>query len=305
MPILWRVGSILRKHHCLMKKLLMLKGLPASGKSSWAKQYVLDQPANTWKRVCKDDLRAMLDTSRWSPGSEKLVLKIRDAIVTEALQSGSNIIVDDTNFEPKHEARLRQLAKEHGAEFEEKYFEVDVEECIIRDLKRLNSVGADVIRAMHRKYLAPPVQAPVYDATLEEAIICDLDGTICLLNGRDPYDASTCEHDLPNGKILELLTRLTSDGKKVIFVSGRRLTHLSQTVRWLGRNVIPYGITNWLLFMRGEEDNRPDYEVKQEIYDTQVKNKYNVHLVLDDRNQVVEMWRRNGLTCLQVADGNF
>jgi hypothetical protein len=57
--------------------------------------------------------------------------------------------------------------------------------------------------------------------------------------------------------------------------------------------------------MRAEGDTRKDSIIKEEIYRAEIENKYNVLFVLDDRNQVVELWRRLGLTCLQVAEGNF
>ena len=57
--------------------------------------------------------------------------------------------------------------------------------------------------------------------------------------------------------------------------------------------------------MRKTGDNRKDAIVKREIYETHIKDKYQVDYVLYDRNQVVEMWRSLGLTCLQVADGDF
>jgi adenylate cyclase class IV len=57
--------------------------------------------------------------------------------------------------------------------------------------------------------------------------------------------------------------------------------------------------------MRKTGDNRPDNIVKKEIFDSNIKNNYYIEFVLDDRNKVVKMWRELGLTCLQVADGNF
>ena len=57
--------------------------------------------------------------------------------------------------------------------------------------------------------------------------------------------------------------------------------------------------------MRKTGDFRKDSIVKKELFDENVRGKYNIEFVLDDRNQVVEMWRSIGLVCLQVADGNF
>ena len=57
--------------------------------------------------------------------------------------------------------------------------------------------------------------------------------------------------------------------------------------------------------MRKEGDHRRDSIVKKEIYDTLIKDEFDVEFVLDDRQQVVDMWREIGLKCLQVAEGNF
>lgn len=284
-------------------KILMLKGLPGSGKSTWAKQ--MSRNNQQYVRVNKDDLREMIG---YTPHRESLVLRIRDAVIVEGLNKGKHVIVDDTNFHPKHEARLRELAVQYKAEFEEKFFDTPLNECIVNDLKRLNSVGEKVIRKMHREFLSPKIQKPEFDLSLPIAIICDLDGTLSLHNGRDPYDASTCDEDLVNWDVAEILwmylnKRYESNKKmNVIFVSGREEKYREKTMAFLLKAGIP--IVDGL-FMRPTGDFRKDDIVKQEIYDRELKGKYNVRVVFDDRNRVVDMWRRNGLTCFQVAEGDF
>ncbi len=88
-------------------KLIMTKGLPGSGKTSWAKEYQKANP-NTIL-VCKDDLRAMLHNSVHSRGREEFVLEIRDFIIQKAFIDGHDVIVHDTNLAPKHKTRLNQL----------------------------------------------------------------------------------------------------------------------------------------------------------------------------------------------------
>ena len=78
-------------------------------------------------------------------------------------------------------------------------------------------------------------------------------------------------------------------------------TYRPQTEAWLKEHKIEY----IALHMRQADDNRKDSIVKSEIYETFINGYYNVSFVLDDRNQVVEMWREKGLTCLQVAEGDF
>ena len=114
----------------------MYRGLPGSGKSTTARQYLADHPDT--KRINKDDLRRMLDNDLWSRENEKFVLHRRDDIIRRSLEDGYNVIVDDTNLAPKHEARLREIALDFKAEFEIKDFtDVPIEVCITNDLKRL------------------------------------------------------------------------------------------------------------------------------------------------------------------------
>lgn len=276
-------------------KLIMCKGLPGSGKSTWAKQ--MSRNNQQYVRVNKDDIREM---TGYTPHRENMVCTIRDAIVTHVLLvQKKTIIVDDTNFHPKHELRLRELATLCHAEFEEKFFDVPLEQCIENDLKRVKSVGEKVIRKMWRDYLYQKYPAPPYRPELPRAIICDLDGTLCLHNGRSPYDTEKCDTDILNEPIRKILKEATA---RIIFVSGREDKFREKTTAWLWDN---YGLPFDGLFMRPTGDMRKDDIVKEEIYLTQIMNKYNVSFVLDDRNRVVDMWRRNGLTCLQVAEGDF
>ncbi len=87
-----------------------------------------------------------------------------------------------------------------------------------------------------------------------------------------------------------------------MFLSGRPDSCRRDTWDWLYENVrVPIAD----LLMRTTGDGRTDYVVKQELFDNRVRDRYDIRWVLDDRDQVVKMWRSLGLTCLQVAEGNF
>jgi predicted kinase len=132
--------------------IIVLKGLPGSGKSTWARDLIAREPER-YKRINKDDLRAMLDGGRWSETSEKFIVRARDVLLDAALSAGRSVIIDDTNLEPAHEARIRHIAAGR-AQVEVRFFDVPLEECIRRDSLRPQPVGESVIRQMHARWLA-------------------------------------------------------------------------------------------------------------------------------------------------------
>jgi len=283
----------MKKQH----KIIMTRGLPGAGKSTWAKQYQSEHPGTV--RTNKDELRAMLHDSKHSKGKENFVLAVRDFIVDKALVDGHDVVVDDTNLHPKHLARMEEIAAKHRAIVEIKDFtDVPLEECIRRDLARTRSVGERVIRQMHRQYLETKPAKPVYDPTLTDCIIVDLDGTLALFD-RDkvsPYDRDFTKDDL-NKSIYTLLHRYSLD-TTIFLLSGRQQKHREQTVEWLMMNTVPYHH----LYMRQTDDKRSDYIVKQELYSQHIKGLYNVVMVIDDRLQVCRLWHRLGLPLFRVGD---
>jgi predicted kinase len=289
----------------LKQRLFMTKGLPASGKTTWAAS--LTKLVCHIKRVNKDDLRQMLDGGCYTKANEKFVLHIRDRIISEALLQGKEVIVDDTNLAPVHEETLRQLASKFGAQFEIQDFTgVPVETCIERDLQRARSVGSKVIYDMYYKYLWKKPAAPAFDASLPKAIIVDIDGTVALRNGRGPFDWHRVGEDDPNLPVCSIVR--SSDVNVAIFVSGRSAVCRKETLRWLIQHdlMVPENSSyphQDLLYMRDEGDMRDDRIVKREIYDRHIAGKYNVRFVLDDRPKVIRMWRELGLTVLDCGDG--
>lgn len=142
------------------------------------------------------------------------------------------------------------------------------------------------------------------------SIIVDLDGTLSDSSHRvryleqKPKDWDSfyiqMSFDHVNHWCLDLIKRYAHD-HQVLFVTGRPAKYEKETRNWLNQNLyFPYQ-----LYMRETEDKRPDYEVKHEIYKIFIEPKFRVVLALDDRQQVVNMWRSLGILTLQCAAGNF
>ncbi len=172
-----------------MAKLIMCKGLPGSGKSTWAQDQVLssqmssDDVSQWFVRVNKDDIRAELEISgwTWSRKNERDVIAIRDEDITDHLEMGFTVISDDTNLAPKHEARLRELAKQAGAEFEiQDFTSVPIEVCTARDAQRPKPVGEKVIRDMAEEHLRVAELVP---RTGSRQLFLDLDGVLADFDG--------------------------------------------------------------------------------------------------------------------------
>jgi len=296
-----------------MRKVHFLRGLPASGKSTWAKEMVAAHPGR-YKRINKDDLRAMLDVSHWSRDNEKFVKQVRNDLMLKALSDGKSVIIDDTNFHPSHLTTIQSLVKTfnqvQGTNIivEVKDFDLPLDECIKRDLGRPNSVGEKVIRDMHDQYVKTPEAsfAAKQDNSLPAAILVDLDGTLALFAGqRGPFDWDKVGDDKVNEPVASLVAQAAFfEGYKIsiIILSGRDGVAKDASIEWLDKNAIVYD----KVFMRAAGDTRKDSIVKRELYEKHIKDKYFVEFVLDDRDQVVDLWRKDlGLPCFQVNYGNF
>lgn len=283
-----------------------LKGLPASGKSTWAKSHVGDNTI----RLNNDIFRTMMEGD-YSDQKEGIVVAGIRAAGMDALRRGIDIIVDNTNFSPKHLNFWTQLAIQHSYSLIEMFFDVALDVCIERDAHRpeKDKIGAIKITKMHHIHigwepLSTIVEYRKQDETLDWALIVDIDGTMSFMNGRGAYDDEKVDTDLPNTPIVKLINHLGTRFHHVIVVSGRQETAICKatTKVWLKKILL----CDFDLYMRPEGDFRKDSIVKKEIFEKYIDGKYQIDWVFDDRDQTVEMWRNQlHLPCLQVNYGNF
>ena len=137
--------------------------------------------------------------------------------------------------------------------------------------------------------------------------IVDIDGTLALRDGRDPYDYESAWQDVPNDRVIRVVKLLSSAGCTIVYFTGREerssrgTSTRCVTQNWLNEHVGVPGT----LYMRSERDNRKDSVVKAEMLHQLLgemqSDKSSVLCVIDDRQQVVDMWRSEGLLCLDVA----
>ncbi|ALF00380.1 polynucleotide kinase [Mycobacterium phage Archie] len=304
--------------------LTAMRGYPGSGKSTKAREIA---DATGAVVVCRDDLRMMLHGTYFS-GKKELedeVTVAERAQVSAFLKAGISVVVDATHLEPSYLRKWAKMASQYGAEFKRVDIETPASYCIVNDFKRGEAgdrtVGAEVINRMAKRHPIknwPNIQAPpTFDPKpvewvpgLPEAIIVDIDGTVAHMAGRSPYDYTQVHTDTVDENVRWLVNHmyeLGDPGCRVLFVSGRDDSCREATEQWLWENGISYDE----LHMRptGAKDERgnklPDYLVKYDLFNLNIRGKYNVRFVLDDRDQVVNLWRSLGLKCLQVQPGDF
>ncbi|MCT1453456.1 polynucleotide kinase [Corynebacterium sanguinis] len=138
------------------------------------------------------------------------------------------------------------------------------------------------------------------DPRLPEAVIVDFDGTLAHMDRRGPYEFHRVGEDRVDPAVKRLVS-LLAPSVKIVVLTGRDDSCEAESRAWLADNEVPFDE----LHMRAAGDRRSDARVKFEIFDTRLRSRFHVIAAIDDRNSVVEMWRRLGIKCLQAQDGDF
>lgn len=309
-----------------MATLIICRGIQASGKTTFAQQWVAETSnslPNTRVRISRDDIRWEFFNKFWGldHDQETFVTKRQHSQISAALRNGHDVIVDDTNLRARTVKDLLRVAKRVGAHVEHIDFPVDLDVAIGRDKNRASlgrrSVGEDVVRDFYQRYTPKgkfppfPVLEPETDSGFipyhgtpgrRQAVMCDLDGTLALLNGRSPYDETLVGTDRLNEAVHTTLMGYRALDYDIILMSGRTDGCQAATVQWLREHVR----FQWAgLFMRKVGDTRKDAIVKHMMFWSFVAPNWDVKTVLDDRDQVVSMWREISLPTFQVAPGDF
>lgn len=301
-----------------MAQLLILRGVPGCGKSTFAHQWLKEGERRA--RVNRDDIR-MQFFGKEAGVDEDMVTKIEHMQVDSLLKAGYSVVVDDTNIRFQYISAFVKIAAKHGVPVAVKQFDVDLATAYARNANRAASGGRDVpehvIEKMYKslkssgryteKHIADAwgasqsVEPYIRPEDAEEVYLFDIDGTLASMSDRSPFEWSRVGEDGPRESVILTAQAHAKAGYKIIVVSGRDGSCREETIAWLELHGIPYSE----LHMRAEGDMRKDSIVKQELFDRHIRFVYNVIAVYDDRDQVVDMWRAMGVDCFQVAPGNF
>lgn len=314
----------------MSQKLYFLKGLPGSGKSTLAKE-MLELDSNMI-RVNHDSLEQSLWFGKYIQVNRKFDEQIEEYIVNKALIEGKNVVVDNTHISSRHLDRFKKIIDDidrYKKNISDKIelviidftdcssnYYVSVDECIRRDSLRDSKerVGKDVIlkmaaglkQAVKPRISREDINYLEHDPNLPNCIIYDIDGTVSITGNRNPYDASKAlEVDKPNKTVIDVILSYFHHTNTSLFaMTGREEKHRKVTSDFICKKT-PLGEVTLNLFMRKDGDYRGDEIVKKELYEKYIKGKFNVLVVFDDRNKVVDMWRKEGIHCFQVEPGDF
>lgn len=273
-------------------KAIITVGISASGKTTFANKLV---DSGEWVDVNRDWIRFNMvspgkdwSNYKFDPKKENEVTKIQEMMVSEAFFNDKNVIISDTNLNPKTLEKWKKVLSDLCYDVEVKEFPVSFEEAVKRDNLRPNGVGKDVIYAQWQKWLEYKGRPTYQPSDKQKVVIVDIDGTVAHMNGRNAFDWSRVDEDTADTVVIKTVEGLICSGaaSKIVFISGRDSICREKTKSWIDKHFQ----MDYDLFMRNEGDMRKDFVVKEEMFWEHIQPKYDVVAVFDDRPSVVRLW---------------
>lgn len=298
-------------------KLTLLVGPPGSGKSTLAKSLIYEDG---------DHGAATVYVNQDSQGKNGHIETFR-----EAVRNQKDIIVDRMNFNKQQRENYLSQVRNKGYQTKIIVLHESYDTCFDRIMKRENheTIKDEENARGALKTFFGHYERPIFGEVDEiefrypalenprKAIIVDIDGTVADCEHRrhfvNPPEGQkkdwpgffrAMDKDPMISHVVDIVERFQSDGVEgiaIVFCSGRPDDYMKLTKEWLAKTGLKYD----RLLMRKRFDSRQDDIVKEIILDFEILTRYVPYFILDDRDQVVKMWRKRGYPCLQVAEGNF
>ena len=299
----------------MAKKAIVTVGVSASGKSTWARDFCYEQASQgkIFHIIERDQIRAdiLVAKNKTQPGEgvvwakwnwkwENEVTAIADAklAVADADPFVDGVIFSDTNLAADRRKTLLNKLVKQGFEVEEKFFDISWAEAVKRDTARKNGVGVSVLADQFARLQKATVKQYKGNPSLPKAVIVDIDGTLAHMNGRSAFAWDRVGEDDVDDEVRDVVAGLKASGYKVIVMSGRDGVCRDITVDWMKEMGIQYDE----FFIRTAGDMRNDGIIKAELFWNNVADRYNVKMVIDDRPQVLRMWRSLGLKTMAMGN---
>jgi len=306
-----------------MAKLLILQGPPCSGKTTWAESYLQENIKDHIMIVNRDNIRYSIGFGKYTMDHEDEVTRRENDLMEYAANINFDIIQDGTNLNPKTIQKWEKWAKEHNYEIEYKQLYIPYAEAMKRSKARRDSGGLyiskEVMKRFYLKYYEKEFRKEMTDPKIADmeanvqrtlnknmplAVIADLDGTLALHNGREPFEWDLVKSDVFDYRVAEMLeAHNTYYGSQIIFLTGRPESVRHSTQLWL--DVHGFKNSNYKLFMRDNNDFSHGDDYKRKIYLEQIKPNYNVVGVFEDSQKCINMWREEGVLCFAVANNDY
>lgn len=291
-------------------KIILTVGISGSGKTRWAEAFVAKNPL--FVNINRDDCRVYAhcgmdedayNSYRFSDSKEDIVTDICMIQVNHALSVGKGVVISDTNLNPAIRDFWKRVAEDKGVPYEEISFDLTLHECIRNNRRRHRTLPDKLLRDQYlrfRLYKGMPTYIP--DETKPNAIICDLDGTLFHMTERKPFEFERVDEDYVDTTVLNILKDHIARGYKILIFTGREDigTCREKTLAMLKEHGVEFAEFD----MRPFKCHDSDVLVKERML-WKIADQYNIEFAIDDRDQVVGLWRSLGIKCLQVEYGDF
>lgn len=298
-------------------------GLPSSGKSTLARAIAVDDTTAIIERdmereaIGNGSRQKFYRLAKESMGVyENAVSASCATLLRKAAKAGKNVFVSDTNTNRFNRHGLYRTLFDLGFRVHPVLMDVDLDTCLKRNLEREadHQVPSHVIVKMSdalekdRELIEQEINVMTTYFNPDNAdgdVVFDIDGTLADMNGnRGPFEWHRVGEDLPRHTVIELCNYYM-ETRRVVFFSGRDGVCREETLKWLRKYISP-SIHESQLKMRKPGDQRVDWIVKGEIMMDYIESTgLQPSLCIDDRQQVVDIWRNMGFETWQVDAGKF